>query len=76
MLKNASVLSDSLGPHGLKPTRLLCPWDCPDKNTGVGSHSLLQRIFQTQGLNLSLLCLLHWQLGSFPLAPPGKKIAK
>ena len=24
-----------LQPHGLKPTRLLCPWDFPDKNTGV-----------------------------------------
>ena len=33
---------------GLKPTRLLCPWDSPAKNTGVGSHSLLQRLFPTQ----------------------------
>ena len=30
-------------------TRLLCPWDFPGKNTGVGSHSLLQGIFPTQG---------------------------
>jgi len=29
--------------------RLLCPWDFPGKNTGVGSHSLLQGIFPTQG---------------------------
>ena len=29
-------------PHGLQPTRLLCPWNSPGKNTGVGSHSLLQ----------------------------------
>ena len=29
-------------------------------------------IFLTQGLNLHLLCLLHWQVGSLPLAPPGK----
>ena len=35
--------------------RLLCPWNSPGKNTGVGSHSLLQGIFLTQGLNLSLL---------------------
>ena len=35
---------------------------------------LLQGIFLTQGLNLSLLCLLHWQIGSLPLAPPGKTI--
>ena len=38
---------------------LLCPWDFPDKNTGVGSHFLCQGIFLTQGLNLHLLCLLH-----------------
>ena len=30
-------------PHGLQPTRLLCPWDSPGKNTGVGCHFLLQR---------------------------------
>ena len=33
---------------------------------------ILQGIFQTQGLNLRLLCLLHWQAGTLPLAPPGK----
>ena len=37
-----SVVSDSLWPHGLKPARLLCPWDFPGKNTGVGCHFLLQ----------------------------------
>ena len=36
--------------------QLLCPWDFPGKNTGVGYHSLLQRIFLTQGSNL---CPLH-----------------
>ena len=35
-------MSDSLQPHGLQPTRLLCPWDFPGKNTGVGCHFLLQ----------------------------------
>ena len=34
-------------------------WDSPGKNTGVGYHFLLQGIFQTQGLNLHLLRLLH-----------------
>ena len=38
----ASVVSDSVRPHGLQPTRLLHPWDSPGKNTGVGCHSLLQ----------------------------------
>ena len=35
-------MSDSLQPHGLQPTRFLCPWDFPGKNTGVGCHFLLQ----------------------------------
>ena len=39
-----SVVSDSLPAHGLYPTRLLCPWDSPGKNTGVGYHSLPQNI--------------------------------
>ena len=47
----ASVMSDSLRPLGLKPTRLLCPWDFPGKNTGLGCHALPQGIFPTQGLN-------------------------
>ena len=50
-----SVVPDSLRPHGLQPTRLLCPWDSPGKNTGVGRHFLLQGIFPTQGLNPRLL---------------------
>ena len=37
------------------PCRLLCPWDFPSKNTGVGCHFLLQGIFLIQGLNLHLL---------------------
>ena len=32
----------------------------------------LQGLFQTQGLNPNLLCLLNWQVGSLPLAPPWK----
>ena len=48
------------------------PWDSPSKNTRVGYHFLLQGTFPTQGLNLCLLHLLHWQVGSLPLAPPGK----
>ena len=39
-----------------------------------GCHALLQGIFPTQGLNLYLLCLLHWQVGSLPLAPLGKPL--
>ena len=57
---SCSVVSHSLWPHRLKPTRLFCPWNSPGKNTGVGSHSLLH------GSNLGLLhcrwilyCLSH-----------------
>ena len=46
--------------------------DSLGKNTGVGCCALLQGIFPTQGSNLCLLPLLHWQAGSLPLAPPGK----
>ena len=53
------------------PTRLLCPWNSPGKNTGVGFHALLQGIFPTQGLNPHLLHLLHWQVGFFATVPTG-----
>ena len=39
-----SVVSDSWRPHGLQPTRLLCPWDFPGKSARVGCHCLLQWI--------------------------------
>ena len=47
-----SDVSDSCNPW-LQPTRLLCPWDSPSKNTGVGCYLLPQRIPPSQGLNLS-----------------------
>ena len=59
-----SVVSDSLQPSGPEPARLLCPWDSPGKNTGVGCHFFLQGIFPTQGSNLSLL-----QADAFPSEP-------
>ena len=61
---SGSVVSDSLRPPGLQPTRLLCPWGSLGKNTGVGCHFLLPGIFPTQGLNP---CLLHWQVNSLAL---------
>ena len=48
-------MSDSVRPHRRQPTRLRRPWDSPGKNTGVGCHYLLQRIFPAQGLNWGLL---------------------
>ena len=47
--------SISLRPHELQSARLLCPWNSPDKNTGVGCDSLIQGIFLALGLNLGLL---------------------
>ena len=44
-----SVVSDSLQLHGLQYTNILCPWNFPGKNTGVGCHTLLQGIFPTHG---------------------------
>ena len=56
--ESRSVLSNSLGPH-----RLYSPWNSLVQNTGVGSLSLLQGIFPTQGLNPGLPhCrqILYW----------------
>ena len=48
--------------------------DSPGKNTGLGYRAFLQGIFPTQGSNLHLLCLLHWQVGSLSPVPPGKPV--
>ena len=58
---------DSLQPHGLQPTGLLCPWNSPGENTGVGCHVFLQGIFQTQGPNWRLPHFRHWQVHSLLL---------
>ena len=49
-----STVSDSLQLHEPQPTRLLCPWNSPGKNTGVGCHALLRGIFPTQALKPGL----------------------
>ena len=56
------------------PTRLLCPWNSPGKNTGVRCHYLLQGFSPTQILKPHLLHLLIWQVDSLPLSLPGKHI--
>ena len=69
-------MSNSLRPYGVQSARLLCPWDFPGKNTGVGCHYLLQGIFPTEGSNPCLLCLLHWQVGSLPVElSPGRYVS-
>ena len=52
-----SFLVCAVSSDSLQPTRLLCPWDSPGKNTAAGCHLLLQGIFSVQGLNPHLL---HW----------------
>ena len=61
-------MSDSLQPHGLVPTRLLCPRESLGRNTGVGCHALLQGLLLTQG---SKLGLLHCRRVPYSLSPQG-----
>ena len=56
-----------LRPHGLQPTRILCSWDFPGKNTRMNRHFLFQGIFPTHG---SHPCLLHQQADSSPREVP------
>ena len=58
------VVSDSLRPRGL-----CSPWSFPGQNTGVGSLSLLQGIFPTQGSNPGLP---HCRQILYPAEPQGK----
>ena len=67
LLSYAPLFCHPVEPHA----RLLCLWGFPEKNTGVGCHFLLQGIFLTHGLDL---WLLHWQVDSFIMEPPGKPI--
>ena len=66
-----SVMPDSLEPRGLQRTRLLCPWDFPGKDTGVGCHFLLQGIIPTHGSNLGLW---HWRQILYQLSYKGSPL--
>ena len=52
-------MSNSLRPHRWQPTRLLCPWDSPGKNTGVGCHFLLQ-CMKLKSLSCARLLATPW----------------
>ena len=76
MCQVASVVSNSLQPHGLQPASVcgvLCPWDSPGRNTGVGCHFLLQGIFPAQGSSPRLMYPTHWH-AFFATVPPGKPL--
>ena len=66
----SSGVSDSLRPCELSPTRLLCPWDFPDRNTGVDCHFLLQRIFPTLD-QTHVSCVGKWILYRRATGKPG-----
>ena len=63
--KITSVVSDSSQTYGLQPTSLLCLWDSPGKNTGVGCLAFLKRIFLVQRSNSYVSCIGRWVLPSF-----------
>ena len=56
LLLSLVSVSDSVRPHRRQPTRLLCPWDSPGKNTGVGCHFLLQCMKVKSESEVALLC--------------------
>ena len=51
-----TVMSDSVRPHRQQPTRLLCPWISPSKNTGMGCHFLLQCMKVKSESEVAQLC--------------------
>ena len=66
---SGAVVSDSLGPHPLWATRLLCPWDSPGKSTGVGSPSLLQENLPYTRIEPGSPA---FRADSMPAKPPGR----
>ena len=70
LLFSRLVVSDSLQPHGLQPTRVLCPQDSPGKSTGVGCHFVLQGIFRPRD-GTCVSCIAG---GFFTTEPPEKRM--
>ena len=71
LARSVAQLCLTLQPYGPKPTRLLCPWNSPGKNIGVGSQALLHRLLPPQGSNPSLLLSPALQADSLPLSNQG-----
>ena len=66
-------MSNSVRSHRRPPTRLLCPWDSPDKNTGVGYHFLLQCV-KVKSLNCVQLLATAWTAAY--QAPPSMRFSR
>ena len=65
-------MSDSVQPYGLQPARLLCPWDSPGKNTGMGCQALRDLTDpETEPVSLASPALTD---GFFTTSAPGKPI--
>ena len=68
----ASVVSDSVRPHGQQPTRLLCPWNSLGKNTGMGCHFLLQCMKVESESEVTQSCLTLRD--PMDCSPPGSSV--
>ena len=67
----ASVVSSPVRPHRGQSTRLLCPWDSPGKNTGVGCHFCLPCMLHH--FSRVRLCATLWTAANqAPLSLEGK----
>ena len=75
LLRSCQVASNALQPCGPQPTRLLCPWALPGKNTGAGCHFLLQGIFPTRGWNPRLPLIGKVLPHGAPREAPGHTLA-
>ena len=67
-----SVVCDSVQPHRWQPTRLLCPWDSPGKNTGMGCHCLLQCMKRKSESEIGESC--PTLIDPMDCGPPGSSI--
>ena len=69
VLFSCSVVSDSLRPHGLQPTRLLCPWGLSRQEYWSGLPYLPPGDLPNPGMELRSPAL---QVDSLPAELPGK----
>ena len=73
-MRSSTAVSNFLQPRGLWLTRLLCPWNLPGKNSGVGCHFLLQGIFPDPEIEPASLASPALAERFFTTAPPGNLI--
>ena len=64
----------TLQPHGLQPTGLLCPWGFSRQGYWSGLPCPPPEDLSDPEIKSHICCVLHWQAGSLPLAPPVKPI--